>query len=161
VALRLGALCAGQHDSCRNALGQYSHALGIAYQIHDDLADFAAANPGNDLAGRRPSLILATARELAQGDALTLLDRYWTGPGRPAEIESLCRQLGAVERCESLLAEYKTATLAALGGLEPPELKRLLRQVVGRIFNEIEFDGWCADQEQRNAKKTDAPAPAP
>ena len=44
VALRLGALFAGADDNVHSVLGPYSEALGIAYQIRDDLEDFLRTN---------------------------------------------------------------------------------------------------------------------
>jgi geranylgeranyl diphosphate synthase, type II len=59
VALRLGALCAGvePHEEVEDVLKTYSQALGIAYQIRDDLSDLGASGDTNDLAGLRPSLL--------------------------------------------------------------------------------------------------------
>ncbi|HYR57237.1 MAG TPA: polyprenyl synthetase family protein, partial [Chthoniobacteraceae bacterium] len=42
VALKLGAIYAGQLDEVDEALSAYSEALGIAYQIRDDLSDLGA-----------------------------------------------------------------------------------------------------------------------
>jgi hypothetical protein len=42
----------------------------------------------------------------------------------------------------------------ALAPLADVDLKGLLRRVVGRIFNEIEFQGWCAEQEKLNARES-------
>src|SRR5207245_2484513 len=59
VALRLGAIYAGEHEDIAEALGHYSEALGIAYQIRDDLSDLGSQGETNDIAGLRPSLLLA------------------------------------------------------------------------------------------------------
>ena len=69
VALRLGALYAGteQHEEVGDVLGAFSEALGIAYQIRDDLSDLGQKGETNDIAGMRPSLLLAVASERAQG----------------------------------------------------------------------------------------------
>src|SRR5687767_3907600 len=69
VALRMGALYAGvdQHDEVSDVLGKYSEALGIAYQIRDDVSDLGLGGETNDLAEMRPSLLLAIAHEKAKG----------------------------------------------------------------------------------------------
>ena len=61
VALRLGALHAGvdRHDDVSEVLGRYSEALGVAYQIRDDLSDLGLDGETNDIDGLRPSLLLA------------------------------------------------------------------------------------------------------
>src|ERR1043166_3058697 len=57
VALRLGAIYAGtdQYEEVEDALKTYSEALGIAYQIRDDLSDLGISGETNDIAGLRPS----------------------------------------------------------------------------------------------------------
>lgn len=164
VALRLGALYAGRHEECAEVLGAFSRALGIAYQIRDDLEDFDAGSARNDLAGLRPSLVLAIARERAQGEKRELLDRFWRrDPGAdPAAAAALCRELQADARCRHLLESYKEEAIRALAALEHPGLKGLLRRVVGKIFNDVQIQGWCKEQEQVNAARRAAPsAPSP
>src|ERR1043165_2432671 len=79
VALRLGALYAGvdQHEEVEDVLQAYSEALGIAYQIRDDLSDLGSKGETNDIAGMRPSLLLAVAYERAQGEKRGLLESRW------------------------------------------------------------------------------------
>jgi len=62
VALHLGALAAGceQHAAVASTLTAYSEALGIAYQIRDDLADAT-----EDLSARRLSLLPSVSRDQA------------------------------------------------------------------------------------------------
>jgi geranylgeranyl pyrophosphate synthase len=153
VALRLGALYAGRHDECDDVLGAYSRALGIAYQIRDDLADLGASGETDDIAGQRPSLLLAIARERASGDARAYLDQLWRREITPdsPRVEAMYRELKADERCEHLLESYKEEAIRSLANLEHPSLKGLLRRVVGKIFNDVEIKGWCKEQEQKNA----------
>jgi geranylgeranyl pyrophosphate synthase len=153
VALRLGALYAGQHEECSAVLGKFSRALGIAYQIRDDLSDLGLSGETDDIAGLRPSLVLAIARERAAGEKRALMDRLWRREIAPdsAEIEALCRELKADERSEHLLESYKEEAIRSLADLEHPSLKGLLRRVVGKIFNDVEIKGWCKEQEERNA----------
>src|SRR5205823_7050415 len=79
VALRLGALYAGieQHREVSDVLRAYSEALGIAYQIRDDLSDLGAKGETNDIAGMRPSLLLAVAYERANVQHKPALDQLW------------------------------------------------------------------------------------
>ena len=153
VALRLGAIYAGQHEECDEVLGAYSRALGIAYQIRDDLSDLGEAGETNDIAGLRPSLLLAVARDRSSGEQRALLDQLWCRQITPdtRQIEALYRELKADERCQQLLESYKEEAIRSLGALEHSSLKGLLRRVVGKIFNDVEIKGWCKEQEQRNA----------
>lgn len=160
VALRVGAIYAGKHEECEDVLGAYSRALGIAYQIRDDLSDLGASGETDDIAGLRPSLLLAVARDRANGPARELLDQRWKRQGTQdsSEIEALYRELKADERCEHLLESYKEEAIRSLAALEHPSLKGLLRRVIGKIFNDVEIKGWCKEQEQQNAARRDETA---
>ena len=77
VALRLGAALRrrGRRTSptCSRT---YSEALGIAYQIRDDLDDLAEdADAPDDVSALRPSLPLAVAYERAKGEDEAHLER--------------------------------------------------------------------------------------
>lgn len=149
VALRLGALAAGRHDECAETLGAYSSALGIAYQIRDDLSDWEGTGDSNDLEQLRPSLLLAVARERANGETRAYLDRVWLRqePGNAARLAAICRDTGADERCRQLLETYKEEAIRSLADLENGSLKGLLRRTLGKIFNDVEIKGWCKEHE--------------
>ena len=156
VALKLGAIYAGQLDDVDEVLSDYSEALGIAYQIRDDLSDLGASGETNDIAGLRPSLLLASAYERASQDttgvAKTKLEAHWRrlAESTPAEIETLFTELGADTRCQDLLERYKEEAIRTLRDVENPNLKGLLRRVLGKIFNDTEIKGWCKEFEQKN-----------
>jgi len=156
VALQLGAIYAGQLDEVEEVLAAYSEALGIAYQIRDDLSDLGASGETNDIAGLRPSLLLANAYERAEGDAKAKLEAHWRrlAESSPAEIEALFLELGADTRCRDLLERYKEQAIRTLAELENPNLKGLLRRVIGKIFNDTEIKGWCKEFEQKNLAPT-------
>lgn len=162
VALRLGALYAGKHDECASVLEAYSRDLGIAYQIRDDLEDLQSDRPTNDIVGRRPSLLLAVAHERANGANRELLAQLWRRQAapEPARIEALCREVKADNRCRQLLESYKEQAVRSLVPLESASLKGLLRRVVGKIFDEIQIQGWCKEQEQINRAKATVAVPA-
>ncbi len=164
VALRLGALYAGteQHAGVSATLKTYSEALGIAYQIRDDLSDLGSQGESNDILGLRPSLVLAAAYEKAKDEPKTLLESVWRR-ALPAgvtggQIEALCQELQADHRARTLLETYKEEAIRSLRDLENPNLKGLLRRIIGRIFNDTEIKGWCKEFEQQ---KTAAPMPLP
>ncbi len=177
VALRVGALYAGlaAFEEVEDVLTAYSEALGIAYQIRDDLADMGAV-PGaggitdpthtDDIAGLRPSLLLATAFERATSESRSAdpalaalrepqrlaLESQWRrlSLATPAEIEHLFRDLLADDRCRDLLERYKEEAIRSLRDLENASLKGLLRRVVGKIFNDTEIKGWCKEFEAQS-----------
>ena len=159
VALRLGAIAANRHDDCAEVIGAYSSALGVAYQIRDDLSDFDGTGDSDDLANLRPSLLLAIARDRATGSDRQYLDDLWSGreTADPTRLAALCRGLKADERCEHLLESYKEEAVRSLAALENPSLKGLLRRTLGKIFNDVEIKGWCKEHEQ-NQQAHDRPA---
>jgi geranylgeranyl pyrophosphate synthase len=154
VALRFGAIYAGldRYEEVAETLGAYSEALGIAYQIRDDLSDLGASGETNDIAGQRPNLLLASAFERADGEAKTRLEARWrrSSTESPEVIEALFRELQAEDRCRDLLERYKEEAIRSLRDLENPSLKGLLRRVVGKIFNDTEIKGWCKEFEEKS-----------
>ncbi len=168
VALQLGALYAGmeKHEEVADVLSAYSESLGIAYQIRDDLSDLGDKGETNDIAGLRPSLLLAVAFERANDPAKrALLESLWRRTPQSGvnaeQVEALYVELRADERAKLLLETYKEDAIRSLADLENPNLKGLLRRVLGKIFNDVEIKGWCKEQEQRNAARLAAAAPAP
>ncbi len=188
VALHVGAIYAGlaAHEEVEETLATYSEALGIAYQIRDDLDDMnggtrssaspssggsdgrAGARPSepSDIAGLRPSLLLATAFERAahekgssvpelaaqRGKQHVALEAHWRrlSTAAPAEIEAIYLDLAADEKCRDLLERYKEEAIRSLRDLENASLKGLLRRVIGKIFNDTEIKGWCKEFEEKN-----------
>ena len=121
VALLLGAAHAGSLDLVREPLEAFSEAVGIAYQIRDDLEDSAEDNDGNRPV--RPNIIESTARERFKGDMTE-----------------------ATENVKMLLERYKEQAVRSLQDLENANLKGLLRRITGRMFNELEIKGWCSQK---------------
>jgi geranylgeranyl diphosphate synthase type II len=156
VALRIGALYAGvdQHEEVSDVLGKYSEALGIAYQIRDDLSDLGLGGETNDLAEMRPSLLLAIAHEKAKGAEKDILGaiwkRIWPEGVTQEQVEAMYVELGATGRADVLLGAYKEEAIRSLHELENPNLKGLLRRTLGKIFNDVEIKGWCKEHEQLN-----------
>jgi geranylgeranyl pyrophosphate synthase len=154
VALKLGAIYSGQYEEVEKTLAAYSEALGIAYQIRDDLSDLGQEGETNDIAGLRPSLLLAIAYERSKDAQRALLESVWkrqpSPEATPAAIEMLYTELKADERAKTLLETYKEEAVRSLRELENPNLKGLLRRVIGKIFNDTEIKGWCKEFEAIN-----------
>jgi geranylgeranyl diphosphate synthase, type II len=153
VALQVGAEYAGRGSELAEPLARYSDALGIAYQIQDDLDDLSTSGERDDLSALRPSLPLALAYERAQGEARALLEAVWRRTAtleQQQDVRLLLRELDVETRCRSLLESYKEEAVRALVGLDNASLKGLLRRVIGKIFK-IQLQGWCSEFEARNA----------
>ena len=154
VALRLGSICASleKHESVSEVLAQYSENLGIAYQIRDDLSDLGTEGETNDLAGQRPTVLLAVAYGKAKAEQKEQLDQVWRRQlpeGLTFEdIEQMYLDLKAVKRAEDLLTTYKEQSIRSLTDLENSNLKGLLRRVIGKIFNDTVVKGWCSEVQE-------------
>jgi len=142
VALRLGALYAGADPSTLRVLNQFSRALGVAYQIHDDLADFTDAGDGHgDAAATRPGILLALAHERASGASRSLLEALWRRQASMAEnfstVTDIVRVQHVEEHARELMEQHKGQALASLAGLTGPRgdtVRVLLGRVVAKIF---------------------------
>jgi geranylgeranyl pyrophosphate synthase len=156
VALKVGALHAGveSFEEVAEVLRVYSEALGVAYQIRDDLSDLGETGETNDIEGMRPGLLLAVAHEKAKGEAREFTGALWhrrLPPGVTSRhVEAFYAEVGALDRARTLLETYKEEAIRCLRDLENPSLKGLLRRLVGKIFNDTEIKGWCKEFEEKN-----------
>ena len=166
VALRLGALYAGADEGMHEVLHAYSEALGIAYQIRDDLQDFTGESDSHDLQDLRPSLILAIAhKRAAEGAETELIAALWN---RERDYEDVAGEVGrileerdVVRKASELRDAYEQQAITSLRTLQNPTLKGLLRRVVGKIFDDKNLiEGYCSEFEARNAAGREAGAGA-
>ena len=154
VGLKIGAAIAGQLTDTAEALVAYSEALGIAYQIRDDLDDLGDDSAtGTDVA-IRPSIVLALLRERGKGEVKEAMEKLWSGqlptPPDRATIRQWAQDSGAHEKAMLLLESYKEQAVRSLQAVENANLKGLLRRIIGKIFNDLEIKGWCREFEVKN-----------
>jgi geranylgeranyl diphosphate synthase type II len=151
VALKIGAALAGRLDEVEDALRVYSENLGIAYQIRDDLDDLGEDSATGGGMVIRPSIVLALLLEKAKGEKREVMEALWSGasttPPDRATLRAWAEETGAREKAVSLLESYKEAAIRSLQDVDLPNLKGLLRRVIGKIFNELEIKGWCREFE--------------
>lgn len=105
VALSLGLLSAGGAQHTARVLHNYSEALGIAYQLKDDLADI------NHEQTAKPSAVHALRLQYPD-----------------ASVEEIRNKVAA------LVEEYHTRALTLLADTDSFELKRLLFQATEKIL---------------------------
>jgi geranylgeranyl pyrophosphate synthase len=166
VALQLAAIGAGRAAEVADSLRAYSEAVGIAYQIKDDLDDIVDDAGLASLAGigrtvadggaeSRPSVVLAIAAERARGADREILQTIAAGRPHPAatpeRLREAIRAAKADEKAALLLEGYKEQAVRALEGLTDATLKGLLRRVLAKMFNELSFAGYCREQEAKAA----------
>jgi geranylgeranyl diphosphate synthase, type II len=146
VALSLGALLGGADDDALDAIHEYSDALGIAYQINDDLDDLNEKN--NDLDAGRPSLPMAVALERCKGADRERIIAWWKhAENRPEaeELRQLLQRHGIISHSRTLLASFKERAVQSLRHVDNESLKGLLRRLMGKIFVE-KVEGWCKEE---------------
>jgi len=144
AAIVLGALSAGAGMGLIRTLRSFSDALGIAYQIKDDMDDWS--EPSGE---RVPSLsILASiVGEFGDADERKSVTGWLGGDAaRRASAASAIRAPWVSERAERLLAHHRNEALRAVSLLNVPPLESLLRKFVARLFPGI---------PPRNVSKTD------
>lgn len=130
VALALGAISGGADEATVQVLHRFSTALGIAYQIRDDLEDYADDSNRGDRAAGRLSILPALTRDLlAQEGTFSRADRE---PELPPDL--LTR---AEEEARKLLAWYRQEAIRALEPLRSSLLKRFLFQVTHRMLGTV------------------------
>jgi geranylgeranyl diphosphate synthase, type II len=154
VALNLGAVLAGCDEQIGDVPRKYSDALGIAYQIRDDLDDLGSPERIQAGSGGGPSVLLALAYETADEAGRGQIEKYWSGPVTAVELEQVCRLISSpqVEAAAWRLMEtYRSQAIEALIPLKNAGLKGLLRRVMGKIFNDFDIMGCCNDRQARHA----------
>ena len=163
VALGVGAALAGATAETHQVLWDYSDALGIAYQIRDDLEDLSDTGETAAAGVTAPSLVLALACDKAKAAGRERVMTAWRA-ARASDMDrqaylALLGELGVEERARALLEAYKEQAVRALPPLQNASLKGLLRRVVGKVFR-IEIKGWCSEFEARDAAGRQAGAHA-
>ncbi|MCK4960296.1 MAG: polyprenyl synthetase family protein, partial [Planctomycetes bacterium] len=155
VALKLGATLAGA-DKLDAAIEQYSKALGVAYQIRDDIDDFNSPSAKDNALALRPSLLLALACRDASGSDKQVLESIWNRPEQSGtaspEIRKIMERLDVERQATEMLELRKLEAIGALNLLDNSSLKSFLRKIICKIFDDIEIMGHCNDTKRADAR---------
>jgi geranylgeranyl pyrophosphate synthase len=117
VALKFGAVAAGADDALCRSLDVFSDALGIAYQIRDDIADTRGEA---ECAIPRLSLFSALARETGESSS----GEHGRAPD-PKHIE---------RKAALLLEHYRNEAVRSLAAFRNADLKSQLRRLLERLL---------------------------
>jgi geranylgeranyl pyrophosphate synthase len=162
VALGIGAALAGAGAETQAVLREYSDALGVAYQIRDDVEDLADATVATAGLGS-PTLLLALACDKPRGPGRDRVMGVWREACSDAAAREAYRKvladLDVESRARALLEACKEEAIRALPLLQNASLKGLLRRVIGKVFR-VEIKGWCSEFEARDAAGRQARAQA-
>ena len=146
AALYSGVRIAGSAETYEKMIVDYSKHLGVAFQILNDLKDWAGDSDNKMIAGQdvlagRPTLLLALALEaLTGGDKEELLAIvHGEHPRRDQDLVPRVRQLftkaNVFEKADKLVEKYRARTEAIADEVEPVELRELLYYMVDTVLD--------------------------
>ena len=132
---RLGALASGADEATQQRLHDYGLQLGYAFQIADDMLDYAAEgadlgkNLGDDLAEGKATLPLIHAMAHSNEPVRQRLRAIIEAgdAGAMDEVLAAIRAAGSLEYSHQRAVEYADAAEAALDGLPDNEAVAALR----------------------------------
>jgi octaprenyl-diphosphate synthase len=139
VSMKLGSVLAGANDATEHHMGEYGKALGMAFQVVDDVLDLTATEEvlgkpvASDLREGKATLPVIHALEngsTAERDAIqaVLTERNFNGVTQP-QILNILQRHGSVEFAMNTAFQYAEAARTALNGLPDSEYKRALMWV--------------------------------
>ena len=136
TSMRLGAVLAGATETQENYMATYGRAVGLAFQIVDDVLDLTATEEvlgkpvANDL--REGKATLAVIHSIDHGTAAdrqtiqrVLDDRSFENVSR-GDIQEILKRNGSVAYAMSVADRYAEQSRAALAPLPDSEFKRAL-----------------------------------
>jgi octaprenyl-diphosphate synthase len=136
---RLGAVLGNIDDASEQALADYGHFAGLAFQLVDDVLDFTASPEQlgkpvlSDLKEGKVTLPLIYALESAgaKGKRLvqTVLDEKGFDSVRPEQITALVHESGALDRTRKAARDFARRSKACLNGNSKSDYGRALLTV--------------------------------
>jgi len=142
---RLGAVLGNLDDAGEQALADYGHYAGLAFQLVDDVLDFTASPEKlgkpvlSDLKEGKVTLPLIYALESdgATGKRLvrTVLEEKGFDSVRPEEITALVHGSGALDRTRAAALDFAARAKACLNGNANSDFGRALRTVPDFILD--------------------------
>ena len=145
-ALQIGAYIAGADEQAQDALYQFGIAVGLAFQIQDDILDvwgdpqtFGKA-VGGDISCNKKTFVYLTAMQLATtlNHSTQLLNHWYSqvledNTEKIAAVKAIFEQLGVREACEAVVAQYTQSALEILDTLPQNTATDQLRQLANKL----------------------------
>jgi geranylgeranyl pyrophosphate synthase len=133
VSLLLGATAGGADHHSLLLLEQFSHFIGVAYQIKDDLDDFMHPDGGFEI--RKPSVLISLlSGKLTEAEAKIFQQAY--SEDNFDSIQQLIENYQVRQSAESLLKDYIKESRDCLGNFQNIGLKMALHEILGNIFKD-------------------------
>ena len=145
-ALQIGAYIAGADEQAQDALYQFGIAVGLAFQIQDDILDvwgdpqtFGKA-VGGDISCNKKTFVYLTAMQLATtlNHSTQPLNHWYSqvledNTEKIAAVKAIFEQLGVREACEAVVAQYTQSALEILDSLPQNTATEQLRQLANKL----------------------------
>ena len=159
-ALQIGAYIAGADEQAQDALYQFGIAVGLAFQIQDDILDvwgdpqtFGKA-VGGDISCNKKTFVYLNAMQLATtlnhstqllnhstqplNHSTQLLNHWYSqvledNTEKIAAVKAIFEQLGVREACEAVVAQYTQSALEILDTLPQNTATEQLRQLANKL----------------------------
>jgi len=142
---RLGAVLGNLDDAGEQAMADYGHFAGLAFQLVDDLLDFTASPEKlgkpvlSDLKEGKVTLPLIYAMETEGATAerlvRTVLEEKGFESVRPEEITALVQESGALDRTRAAALDFAARAKACLNGNATSDFGRALQMVPDFILD--------------------------
>lgn len=146
AATEVGGVIAGRDEGIVRALFQYGDALGVAFQIADDLLDYAGGdatgkNLGDDFRERKLTLPVIKAVARADAEERAFWERV-IAEGRQGEGDldralEILRRRGAFEATRADALAWAERAKAALTGLPDHPIRGMLGDLAGYVVERI------------------------
>lgn len=133
AALAIGAACAEADEEIFPILKQFSQALGMAYQIKDDLDDFVEIDDEISHPRFRCSLLLSLAYDNSNDDEKQVLVDFLKNKVNSEEFIKIISASKNMEKAYQLYEHYKNEAIRSLATLKNAPLKSFLRRVISKI----------------------------
>ncbi|HZR36523.1 MAG TPA: polyprenyl synthetase family protein [Nevskia sp.] len=137
AAAEIGAIAADASPQQQAQMAAYGHAMGMAYQLVDDLLDYTAdpevsgKNLGIDLAEGKPTLpLIYTMRKGTAEQGALIRDAIVQGEAEKlGEVLQAVEAAGAIPYTRALAERYSDSAVAALGGIPDSPYKQALQDL--------------------------------
>lgn len=137
---KMGAIIAGADEKKAQALYDFAYALGIAFQIQDDLFDtFGEGNIfgkkiGGDILNNKKTWLLVESFHIADSRQKHELDSIMAmgeeqGEDKIARMQQMYNSLGIKERAEKAIAGYYNRAIETIdnAGFSPAQMEQLYK----------------------------------
>ena len=143
TALQIGAYVAGADTPTQEALYQFGIAVGLAFQIQDDILDvwgdpktFGKAVGGDISCNKKTFVYLEAMRRLT--DEANTLESWYSqvledNTEKIAAVKAIFEQLRVREACEAVVAQYTQTALEILDTLPQNTATDQLRQLANKL----------------------------